>query len=222
MSNSRGNAFLYILLAIVLLAGLTFAISKSGSDIDAGAELGEGQAKIAANAVIAYAAAAQNAVLRLQQVGVDEGAIDLLRPDKAGFNSGDTTVRLYHPDGGGLTLKPMSPGAGDSAAAYTPGFYIGRFSNFYWTPTAAEDVIFAAYGLKKEVCEEINRQITGNVTIPSTTQSLKSLFVDVQISGSGTNASAITTAECSGCEEKPALCVTDGSNYAYYNVLVAR
>jgi hypothetical protein len=221
--NARGNVFLYVLIAVVLFAGLTYAIMQINQQNDPTAELDEGRAKIAANAVLAWVASAQNAVNNMDQVGTDADELVFLRPADTGFNTAPHIHKLFHPDGGGLALKPLPRDAmGPSVTNPANGFYIGRFNNIQWTPSATNDVIAAAYGVSQPVCAEINKKITGSATIPSVAPSIRTYFVNTSYHGAG-NANFMI-ASCAACDERPALCVQEGTTslYVYYALLVAR
>lgn len=220
--SQKGNAFFYILVAVVLFAGLTFTISRSNLGSTPVTEINQGRETVAGNAIISYSVQAQNAVTRLDQMGTGADQIDFILPSNAAFNTAPTLNKFYHPDGGGFALKPLP---GDAAATVagspTAGFYVGRFNNFDWTPTTAQDVVFTAYGLSSSVCALINKQLTGSTTIPTVTgQNVKNVLVDTAIHSAG-NA-GLTTTNCAACDEKPALCITDGTVYGFYSILVAR
>lgn len=218
-----------------------FAISKSSSQYDATSELSEGDSKITASEIIAYAASATNALSQMQQNGAtltwdpsallnkdNQNRVNFILPSDTNFNLDDPVhfklniYKLFHPDGGGLNYKALPPKAVlDDSSALKPGYYIGRFNNIEWTPSTAQDVVFTAYGIKESVCTELNKKLTGSPTIPTVSgSSLQNFFVyDDLHSGSNTN---FTVSNCAACEEIPAMCVTDGSGkYAFYSILEA-
>ena len=219
--NTRGNAFVYILIAIALFGALTFALSGSQETASVG-ELNEGRATIAANEILSYAATAQNSIISLDRIGTNAASLDFVLPSNdTDFNAAPHVNKLFHPEGGGLAYKLLPRDAGVTAIT-TPeeGYYIGRFNNTEWTPTTAQDVMFSAYGINRQVCEELNYKITGSRTVPSmgnTTQT----FVDTEYHSIANIDLMI--ADCATCDEKPALCVHGSGNlYVFYNILVAR
>jgi len=220
--NQNGNVFVYILIAVGLLGSLMFLISKSASQNDAVSELSEGESKIVAGEIIAYAAAASSAIAQMQQTGATVGMIDFIVPSDTNFNDAPTIHKLFHPDGGGFNYKPIPlKASADDKTGLSAGYYIGRFNNIEWTPTTAQDVVFTAYEIKQTVCAEINKKITGASTIPTVTgESLQNLFVSDDLH-TGTNDD-FTETNCAACKEIPALCVSDGSGkYAFYSLLEA-
>lgn len=222
--NSRGNAFVYILIAVALFAGLTFALTSAdqGNNIS---ELDEGRAKVAANSIVSYAVSAQNAIVSLDKMGTSATQISFIQPSEAAFNTAPNLNKLFHPDGGGLTYKPLLSDAIDASVTGNPkpGFYIGRFNNFEWTPTAAYDVIFAAFGINRAVCKQLNLQQTGSDTIPALASgTLEAALVDVTYH-SGSNAN-VMTADCGTCTNKSSFCFSNpaGTKFGYVSILVAR
>jgi hypothetical protein len=226
--NQSGNIFVYILIAVGLFAALMFTLSKSGGQEDAVGELSEGQSKILANEIIGYASTASNALVNMQQSGITASQIDFMLPSDSNFNTAPNIYKFFHPDGGGFNLRPIPPKAkrvGGFVVGFGsigPGYYIGRFNNFEWTPTTSNDIIFAAHDLNQTVCVEINRRLRNDPTIPTTNQAVfERFFVDAAVTG-GVNSS-FTTVNCAACEEIPALCVSNGgaSRYTFYSILEA-
>lgn len=224
-SESSGNALIYVLIAIILLGALTFAISRS-SDSNPQGEISEAAAKAAATSILAYEAQAKSAVNQMIMNGTKVDEINFDFPSAATFNSGDTTKKLFHPDGGGLQYKAL-PSTADNKTNTSPpsGFYIGKYNNYSWTTSGAQDVIFSAYNLKQEVCIELNRKLTASVTIPSVTvDSTRMLTVPSQYYGGSPANSNFTPTKCPACEGKPSFCISNTSpgGYSFYSILVAR
>lgn len=142
--------------------------------------------------------------------------------------------KVFHPDGGGLSLPRLPTDAlAPSAAPPEPGFYIGRFSNVEWSPeiddpadtseppltAPADDVMIVAYKIRREVCERINMQLTGATTIPALGRAASAIFIN---NGSNTD---FTVGDCAACEGRPALCVQDPGGvpiYTYYSLILAK
>jgi hypothetical protein len=220
--NAQGNAFVYILIAIALLGSLTFTLY--GSEDTAGvSDLNEGRSTIAVNEILSYAAAAQNAIASLDRVGTGAGAIDFVMPSQTvAFNAAPHINKLFHPDGGGLSYK-LLPQDAAVAGLTNPaaGYYIGRFSNTEWSPTTANDVIFAAYGINRQVCQDLNLKVLGTAAPLASNSDVREYLVDIAVSGSGSNDD-LDLGSCAACEEISSACVTNGGVYAFYAVLVAR
>ncbi len=222
MGNQKGNVFVYILIAVGLFGALMFALSKSASQNDAASELSEGQSKVVAGEIIAYAASATNALSQMQQTGATVDMVNFIVPSDTHFNDAPTIYKLFHPDGGGLNYKALpAKASADDATGLKAGYYIGRFNNIVWTPTTTKDVVFTAYEIKKDVCVELNKKVAKISTIPTVSgNSLQNFFVDATLH-TGSNVD-FTKTNCAACEEISALCVTDGAGkYAFYSILEA-
>lgn len=180
-------------------------------------------------AIRAYAAQAQNAMLRMEQFGVSPDDILYMLPTKVpDFDNPPHTEKLFHPDGGGLAYKQLPQGAEDKNNNPTlkNGYYVGMVANIEWTPSTVHDVVFVAYGLTEAVCQELNWQMIKSRTTPEVQSSfwLQLLFranfiaAAIAISLRGTALNVM----------KPSLCVSDdggglsSSKYAFYDILVAR
>jgi hypothetical protein len=223
IKNQNGNVFVYILIAVVLLGALMFTLSKTSNQNDAVGELSDGQNKIVAGEIIAYAASASNALTQMQQTGATVDQIDFELPSDSNFNTAPTIYKFFHPDGGGFNHKPLPAKAvADDAAGLEAGYYVGFFNSFEWTPSVASDVVFTAYEITEGVCTELNRKIDGSSTIPSVNGGqLEEFLVDDSLYA-GSNA-PFNISNCAGCEDKPSLCVTNGSGkYAFYSLLEAQ
>lgn len=222
--SSSGNAFIYILLAVALLGGLTYVLSKS-SENNPGTELSDAATKAAATQIIVYAAQAQMAVDRMISNGTSPDDINFTMPWEPTFNTAPTINKLFHPDGGGLQWKALPTAAlhlgyrgtpGYSMASAYRGYYIGRFNQQVSTPSSAFDIVFSAHGVNPAVCREINRKITGTAATYTASESDRRLWVDAAYHTG--NQANVTAANCPNCVDRPALCVLE----TFYSILVAR
>lgn len=221
--NQRGNAFFYILIAVILFAALTYTLSRiETEDGQSTSDMDQGRIQIAANSIISYAASAQNALIRLDQMGVSFDTLDFIEPWETNFNDPPTDKKFFHPDGGGLAYKPLPADAtGTGGVDPEPRYYVGLFNNIEWTPTSTNDVLFAAYKITEPVCKAINKQLTGSEAIPTLTATMARVLVKSGDYHSSGNAD-FDAADCASCDGKPALCVTDGADFAFYSVLESR
>jgi len=222
MKNQNGNAFLYILIAIILFGALMFAISKSGDEGDDTSNLNEGREEVAVNEILGFAASTTNAITQMQAMHVPNDSLDFMLPNDPDFNTDPTIDKLFHPDGGGLNYKPLPKLAiEDDGVDPSPGYYVGRFNSVEWTPSGTFDILFVAYEITTPVCESLNKKLTGDTTIPTVSgDSLENLFIDDSLH-SGTNADFMIT-NCADCEEIPALCVQNAAGKKlFYSILEA-
>lgn len=216
-----GNAMIYVLLALALLAALTVTLSRQAET--GGDDLSQEQAELLALKVTSYAGSVKNTVDQLMMSGSQVTDIVYARPqDGASFDNPPHIHKVYHPGGGGLPFDPPERNI-FSGTDTTPagGWYLGRFNNIAWTPTGANDIVLAAHDIGRAVCERLNREITGSTTIPALggTGDPATYFI-AQAQGGVANAN-LTATECAACNGLPALCVsnTAGTQWTYYSII---
>ncbi len=222
--TEAGNAFVYVLLAVVLFAALTLVLSRGQEGDSTAGELDDAKIEIYANNIIQYAAAAQRTIDQMTISGTMIDDIDFILPSDAAFETGSDINKVYHPDGGGLSPKQI-PDNYKAETTPTPpaAFYIGRFNSVEWTESSAEDIIFTAWQINERVCAKINEIITGSSTIPKIVgPDLSSRLVDSTFGGAANGDFDIV--ECPSCEGYPALCIQSdsGTINAYYQILASQ
>lgn len=232
-NRERGNALIYVLIAIALFAALSMTLGRQ-TDTGEAASLSDERAELYATQLIAYAAQAKSSVDQMMFSGADIATLDFALPGSAGYDTGTTTdkiKRVYHPDGGGLVAENLP----EEAAAYTgndpeAGWYMGRFNNVEWTKTGGvngDDVILVAYGIHEKICEKINEKVKGSSAIPQMTASIRNVMID-DVYHTGVNADLTTvtpgTPVCADCHNVSTLCVEDlaGNIFGFYSVLLDR
>jgi len=161
--QESGNALVYVLIAIVLFAALSFTLSRQTDTGEAG-ELSDTQIELYATQLISYAAQVKSALDQMKFSGARIDDLDFRGPSDATFNTGtqkDRTNRVFHPEGGGVTKGRLPEDALDSNphSNPAPGWYLGRFNNVEWTPSAGDDVILAAFQINEAVCAKITRKL---------------------------------------------------------------
>lgn len=209
--NQRGNAMIYILLALALFGFLTLTLSKQSNQSDS-QDLSDELAKLYANELIEYVSSAQQAVDMMLSTGSEIDELSFVNPTSATFNTPPHIHKLFHSQGGGLNFQTnfndkIQNGVGSA-------WVFKNDTNVEWTDSTANDVILSAYFIRREVCQEINRIITGNTAIPVTANPHANYFT----SGGGTD---FDSTECAACEGFHTLCVENDSNdnYTYYTII---
>ena len=218
--TSAGNALIYVLLALALLAGLTMVISRGAST--GGDDLTAERAELATTRMTAYAGSAKSVIDQMMMSGSNVTNLNFARPNQTSFDAGTDIHKVYHPSGGGLTLPEASPDMFITASdAPLPGWYFSDEMNVEWTPTGANDVVLVAYRIHRTVCENINKKITGSADIPALPGGMASVFLPAEDGGGGSNLSAAT---CADCEGYPSMCVSNNTQdaYSYYNIISAQ
>lgn len=218
VSGEKGNALIYVLIAIALFAALGFTLSRQSRNGDV-SEIDDAKAELFATQLITYSAQAKSVIDQMNFTGSDIDDYDFMMPGEAGFNTAPLINKVYHPQGGGLTPANLPEKAiHQISATIVAGWYMGRFNNVEWTKTSGTDIILTAYQIAKPVCEKINLKITGSKTIPALRGDMDDHLLD-----SSTN-NDLTVAACSACEGYMSLCVSNDSRsaFSYYTVLIDR
>lgn len=220
--RKRGNAMIYILLALALLGALTMTMMRGNET--GGDDLSKDEAELMATQMIAYAASAKQTVDQMIMSGTPVNSLNFILPSDPAFNTGSHIHKVFHPAGGGLTYKSADKKIFISTnPGISPGWYAGRFNNVEWTPTTAQDVLISAYGIHQSICEQINKKISGAATIPTFTRDFSRSFTVDPIHHGGTPQNLLGT-DCPLCEGNPSFCAKalSGNFYVYYNIIVAR
>lgn len=223
-SSQRGNVLIYVIIALALLGGLTMLLAKQGGESD---DISYETNELVVTKTVAFAAAAKNVVDQMMMSGTSFKTLSYLRPTMAGFDTAPNYNKVFHPEGGGLTLAAPDPNLFVPKGIDTPdpGWYMGRFNNVEWTPSTERDIILTAYNINQAACQAINKKITGSASIPTITSQPKVVFVSVADRGVGPLPADLTKTNCPDCEGQPSLCVsyTSGTTiYSYYNIISAQ
>lgn len=222
-TNQSGNALFLILIAVILFAALSYAITQSNrSGGDPASEVN----LVGAAAVVQQSEGMRQAVIRMIVKGASVDQLDFA-PLEAGdpaFNTPPFTYKVFHPQGGGAIYPKMDPAVTelDSGGLPTAIVYGDKevwdlnLSLVGGIGTSEKDVVAVMVNVKKSVCEAINQKLTGSKAIPTVDNINQSSKISYVLSGAD-----ITGA---GIDGNASLCVTGqlGTDYAYYNVLVER
>ncbi len=231
--SQSGNAMIYVLVVVALFAALSFVLSRQNDASEAGGISNE-QLEIYAGTIQQAAAQLKQSVEQMTFTGTAVADLNFVTPDDASFNVADPPPapahgnKVFHPSGGGVVLPRIPDDAIHEPAPNPSGlpgrWYIGRFSNVEWTPSAAEDVVLTAHEIKQAVCEKINFKLTGSTAIPVLTDPVNEVLIDEAAAGSSATSNIdFTSAECAGCFGKPSLCVKDSvsASWSFYSIIAA-
>ena len=222
MSNhQKGNAFVYVLVAVVLFAALSFILIRQEDSKETGT-LTPDQARLLASQLIGTSTQIKSALDQMIFAGTDPSEFNYNPPSS--FGAAPHFDKVFHPEGGGVTLPVLSRNAVMDGIGTDPesGWYLGSFNNVEWTETTAQEVILTAYGIEEIVCQELNRIITGATDIPTLDNEIRRFLIDDnEHSSSNIN---LNIANCTDCESLFSICVQNSTQdeYAFYNILIAR
>lgn len=216
-----GNAFILILLGIVLFVALSLSISR-GMRSDTTSNISKQEAALAASDILAYAQKTERAVNRLRRTGVSENDISFNQTFVTGYDHTPVaadTQKIFHPDGGALSWRAPPEGSNDDSPwRYTGETCIAHVGNGVTgcdtDSIDNEELIAVLPNVVTSVCEEINKRL--NITdIPLDTGGGMST---TKYQGTFTDGTEIIL---SGGPFNTA-CFTDGTNNHFYSVLIAR
>lgn len=221
-SSQSGNAFVYILIAVILFGALSFMLS-SGGDGGQSEELDYLKIQLRAEKMIKYATEVKSVLNRMEATGTHPDDLDFMLPSDGNFDTAPKYHKVYHSSGGGLYTKELDETIKNQTVASPPtGWYLGRFNNVEWTPTASEDVILTAYQIDSVICSEINKKILGTSTIPVVGSAIDARLVDNSFGGAANVDFEISN--CAACEGKTMLCVENsaGDQWTFYSIVWPR
>lgn len=225
-----GGVGFYIILAIALLAGLTYAVSKGarfGSK-----SLTEDQARMAAQEIYDYNTALAAAVQKLRLRGCSETQINFVsaaNPANA-TAPGDGSCDVFGPNGGKVIFRrvqedKLRPDGGDPAYRF-----VGR-TKILDVGTAAEgELFFWTRSISKDICMKYNdiAGVTNNAADAPVENGLNGTpdFIGTYTSGTtlgDDNDGAAFSGKMTGCYKDGAETNADGDPYYdIYQVLIAR
>jgi hypothetical protein len=218
----RGNALIYVLIAIALFGALSFTLSRQTGTSEV-TSLSAEKAQLVISQMASYSGQTKSAVDQmLFTAATNINELDFTPPGDATFDTGTVIHKVYHPQGGGLNPARLPQEAVNQVTTDPmPGWYLGRFNNIDWTRTAADDVILVAFQISEDLCNRINASIDETITTPpSATVQLRNILIDDALHG-GTNVELTTDGGeiCPDCHNRGSLCIENAGIYAYYSVI---
>ena len=224
-TDESGNAFVYILIAVVLFGSLSFMMSRSNTNTAAKSELDDAQLAFQVEAIIKYTTEVQSVLARMQASGTHPDDIDFILPGAAAFDTAPNYDKIYHSAGGGLYQKNLNTAIlGIPVTTPTAGWYLGSFNNVEWTPSTSNDIVLTAYNISDELCAALNKKLIGDETVPSITFDPAEVLIDDSFGGASNDNFEV--ADCASCEGKPMLCINGTppglSVNAFYSIVLAQ
>lgn len=210
--NCKGNVLVYILLAIALLATLTYSIT-TGERGQQQNQLTTAQTKLLAGNLIKQAVAAEQALYTMTQFGANYDGIKFDVPGAVGYST-DVTNQIYHPSGGGLEVFNVNEQYFDGIG--TNGWTFQGNVNVGWSSTSATDLIYSFINVSEDICENLNLRLLGVTTIPTTTVNFANTLAE---GGSDDDFTSVQCPECAGVHSQ---CISDGTTHAFYTTIGSR
>lgn len=236
--SSRGNVLFLILIAVMLFAALTAAITRS----DRGSTtMDKERGSLSASDLMAYGGAMEKSVARMLGDDMSENALSFENTvwkyydgsDVEGAFAGCTTdqCKMFHPSGGGLDAKTFTPQLIDSpAGSDIQSGHAGVYSlKVTGVGTTAHDLVLMIAVIDQNTCREINKQL--NITNPSDAPPLDAwggaVLYDGTFGGPGDATDEIgdvatqIVGKSAGCVTRSGGAYGTADNY-FYQVLLPR
>lgn len=227
-----GNVLFYILIAVALIAALSFAVVQSGGGGTKG--ISDDRARLIATEIIEYSNVMSSAVSQLTLRGVDLGELCFDDANWGGSNYAyspacdDNFNKIFHISGAGVNWVQAPSEAMDGAASPDNLWHIygdNEVESVGTTCGAAgcSDLILVVDELAKSVCQQINGllDVTATSEDPPTdtdigeTRYIGAFGYTATIGDEAGGAELVGRA--SGCFEN-----TTDNKYVFYKVLIAR
>lgn len=230
--SERGNALFYILLAVALLGGLSFAVTQSNrGGLD---QITSEKANLVASELIEYTNTLSAAVTQLKLRGVSDSELCFDDPGWPGGVDYDHTGcdddynKVFHTGGAGVFLQAPSADAMDSSASpdnlwhFTGANEIENIGNTC-DGVNCVDLIVAVDELNQNTCIELNNKI--GITNPSGVPPTDTDITLTAYQGAYSYSTSVGD-EAGGTNFKGAQAAcfqeTGTGKYVFYKVLVAR
>lgn len=216
--DAAGNALFYILIAIALLAALTYAISDSTDGSQGVADYAVSDEQV--SKLLNYSAAVGSTLHQMVIAGAAAETLyttlSVIPPSDVGFPTAPHRMKIYHPMGGGLSYM-TSTGPASSADTAATDFKINKASivdDVGETDAVIGDILFTAIITSQAACQRINKRLSGSTAIPVlATASFNDLFT-------AGNTVTISAANCAACVGVAQTCVNDGgAQWGFYSAL---
>ncbi len=230
--RQSGNVLFYVLIAVALLAALSYAIAESSrGNVQ---RLSEEKARLVATEILEYATIMANAVGQLRLRGFDDTALCFDDPgwgadDYDHGGCADNAARIFHPEGGGLSWSQPPSDAMDVSATPDTLWHIygdNEVEGIGTTCAASTcaDLLLVVDELDETVCIQINDLL--NVTNPSGVPPTDSAIGETRFTGAfGYTATIADEAGGSVMAGKNAACFQKTSapaEYTFYKVLASQ
>lgn len=223
MNNNKnnGSALIFILIAIVLLGGLTYVLSKTSSNTE---ETGSVErASIQASQIMSYGGALKQSIDAMMSRGCSENDLNFNDSSLTGYANGNAPANescdVFSAKGGAARLSFFP----DTAAppSVTSGYTVLNVG------TAKTELLYL-YPVSREICMAINRTLgipnNGTEGPPSDELDNGSKFTGAYTDAGGTATEEIDNVEFDGKKAGCAHQSGSGSSaiFQYYQVLLAR
>lgn len=226
--GEEGNVLFLILIAVVLFAALSYAVTRSSHSNSGGVENEKG--KILAAQIIQYPAGLRVSIVRMIVGGINPEGLRFDLP--SGF-SGIADVRplVFHPQGGGATYVEGVSDTMESGVKgpwyFNAGFEIEDIGLNAGGSDSGNDIVAFLPGVLKSICASINHGL-GIDGIPQVNSDISADYrvlmddgyvlppTEIILGVAGGNGTDNLRGQPAGCFQNA------GGEYVYYHLLAER
>ena len=217
MQNEKGNAIIWILIAVGLFAALGYAFSSTSRN-SVSTMTGE-EVKSKANESIAYMNEVKSAVRRLTLRGCDETEISFENSKFAGYTNtnapSSNKCHVFDPSGGGLFYRENLSNNAAAPITITGDVAVQDIG------TTEPELYFQLNEVDMNVCHKINESL--GIIITPEDSIVDDIAVPTQFTGSYGAAGNVAGDEISEFAGQKSFCRKDSSgDYFYLTTLIAR
>jgi hypothetical protein len=223
-AQENGNVFFYILIAIVLFAALSYAVSRNrGGNTNI---YTQEQAKLAAQEIIEHGNTVANAVQKLRLRGCSDAEISFENTVIGGYTNGtNTSCQVFHTDGGNINVPNFNQNFYDSSAPALNEISFNGENNIIGLASSDAELISYVSRLDQNICDTINQTLNvvnsysdaDGLDAGDNTHNFTGTYSttpETLCDGTADNTYAGCCFESTGCDT--------GSCYHFYQVLIAR
>ncbi len=211
-----GNVLFYILIAVALLAALSFTVAQSGRG-NVG-KLTTEKAAIYATEIIEYGNIIAMAASQIRLRGYKDTEISFENSSVTGYTNANCTedeCEIFHVNGGAVGFSSPHPNINDGTD------WLITVNSVANIGTSSPDAIIILQNIDQNICQQLNNKLHGTTVIPQEEDSITltkftGTYSGLAISDSS-GAIAGNSAYCFEGNTTPAA-----GTYHYYQVLIAR
>jgi hypothetical protein len=229
--SEHGNVLFLILIAVVLFAALSYAVTQSSRT--GGGDASKETNLISSAEITQYPAAIKTAIVRMIINGTSYEELKFNPPSAFAGLGSNLSQGVFHPSGGGAVYSSAPADVMTSGSPgtwwFNPDFEVANIG--VSTPSSPDGNDFIAFlpGIKDAICDKLNEETNGITTIPIATSiastAVQTLYDDADSNTiPNENAQRIgVSAGTTGLSGQPAGCF-EGSNgvNVYYQVIGER
>lgn len=233
----HGNVLFLILIAVVLFAALSYAVTQSSRT--GGGDAGRETNLISSAEITQYPAAVKTAIVRMVINGVTYEGLRFDDPSTFSSLAGIEEQGVFHPSGGAAAYvtasKDIMVGGATGTWYFNPYYEVEDIGTADAADGDGNEFIAFLPGIKEAICKRVNEELGLGTTVPTATaidndntgikrtwnaaNAVSSIPTETAIIGSGATFGTALSGQVAGCFLADSGGTTD---YVYYQVLVER